>query len=151
MIIKKLIFILIFFAITNCGYNPIYTSKNIKNLAIKDIQLEGDKNVNRKILSFLNLKKNSNNDLGYILELSSKKVVETVAKDKLGNASIYKLTIKIDFLLKDETQIIKEKIFVSSFSYNNNENKFDLFQFKKAIELNLIEKIAEKITIFLNS
>ena len=49
----------------------------------------------------------------------------------------------------EENKIIKSKDFSSSFTYNNIENKFDLTQYQKSIELNLINKISEEIFIFL--
>ena len=44
---------------------------------------------------------------------------------------------------------MKDKNFISDFTYNNKENKFDLSQYQKEIEENLINKIIEKIYIFL--
>ena len=57
MIIKKFIYILILLALTNCGYQPIYNKSKNTNYSIKDIELEGNKKINRKIITFANLKK----------------------------------------------------------------------------------------------
>ena len=50
----------------------------------------------------------------------------------------------------DKNIIVKSKNFTSSFSYSNTKNKFDLQQYQKNIEENLIIKIADEIIIFLN-
>ena len=153
MIIKKFIYILILLALTNCGYQPIYDkSKNI-NYSIEDIELEGNKKINRKIITFAKLKENNNQSYSYNISLNSNKKIEIVSKDKAGTASIFRTTISVNLSLKDPNNkniIVKSKNFTSSFSYNNTKNKFDLKQYQKNIEENLIIKIAEEIIIFLN-
>ena len=77
-----------------------------------------------------------------------------VAKDKLGNVSIFKITAQVFVTIFDSLDpenIIKTKEFNSTYSYNNIKNKFDLSQKEKDIENNLIESIAQEIIIFLHS
>ena len=115
--------------------------------------MEGNKNISRKIVSIAKLGKNDNQNYSYDLTLISNKKIESVAKDKSGNISVYKTTIDVKLYLKDpndQGEIIKQKIFSSSFVYNNRQNKFDLSQYQKNIEKNLIDKIAEEITIYLS-
>jgi len=153
MIIKKITYILIFFFLTSCGYQAIYSKKNSTKISINKIELIGNKNINRKIISFANLKKINSEKYSYNLTLISSKKIEAIAKDNTGNTSVYKTTIDIEFYLKDpnnQDQIFKEKKFSSNFSYNNIDNKFDLSQYQKNIEENLINKIVEEIIIFLS-
>ena len=154
MIKKKLTFILIFFLFTNCGYEAIYLKKNISNISINKIILEGNKKINRKIITQANLSKNDNETYAYDLTLISNQTIESTAKDSSGNTSVYKTTITVKFYLKDpnnQNKIFKEKDFTSNFSYNNIKNKFNLSQYQKNIENNLINKIAEEIIIFLST
>jgi len=154
MIIKKFTFILILFLLANCGYEAIYSKKNISKISINKITLEGNKKINRKIITQANLSKNNNENYAYDLILISNKTIESAAKDNSGNTSVYKTTITVKFYLKDpnnQNQIFKEKDFTSSFSYNNMKNKFDLSQYQKNIEDNIINKITEEIIIFLSS
>ena len=151
---KKILFLLIFFTLASCGYQPIYSKKDTLNISIKKIELVGDKTINRKIISLANLKEGINENYSYNLTIDSRKNIETVAKDKSGNASVFKTTIIVKFYLKDpnnQDNIIKTKNFTSSFSYNNITNKFDLSRYQKTIEINLIEGIVDEITIFINS
>ena len=153
MKIKKLIVGIIFVALTSCGYQPIYSNKINSNILIKKIQLEGDKKINRKIILLANIKKNDQKN-SYNLTINSKKNTSITAKDKSGNASVYNTTISVELTLKEpdnSDQIFKTKKFEANFSYSNIENKFDLQQYKKNIEENLINNIVEEITIFLNS
>ena len=83
------------------------------------------------------------------LEISNKKI-EVVARDNSGNATIYRTKITTTFSLEHEGKIFKQKKFSSNFSYNNILNSFELSQYQKTIEENLINKIAEEIIIFIN-
>jgi len=83
------------------------------------------------------------------LVIKSNKSLETVAKNAAGDAAIYKTTITVIVSIMDGNKIVKDKNLISDFTYNNKENKFDLSQYQKEIEENLINKIIEKINIFL--
>jgi hypothetical protein len=153
MKIKKFIIGIILLALTSCGYQPIYLNKNTSNISIGKIKLEGDKNVNRKIVLLANLKENNNKN-SYDLILKTKKNTTIIAKDKSGNPSIYSAVLNVELTLKDSNntyETFKTKKFRSSFSYNNIKNKFDLQRYQKTIEENLIDNIVEEIVIFLSS
>ena len=111
----------------------------------------GDKNINKSIISYLNIKNNNNRGAKYNLTLNSTRLVETVAKDKMGNASVYKTTIRVKLLMNEGDILIKTKTFMSDFIYNNNSNKFDFYQYQKNIDKNLINNLSEKILIFLTT
>jgi hypothetical protein len=146
---KKIFIFVLFLALTSCGFEPIYSKKN-SDIVINKLELNGDKKINRKIISSLNIKEIEKSELGYKLTLDSNKLIEIVSKDKNGNASIYKTTLDVDISLSKEGEIVRKKKFNLSFSYNNMKNKFDLSEYQKNIESNLISKITEEIFIFLN-
>ena len=148
---KKFTLLFIFIFLTNCGYQPIYLQKDNLKIFINEINLEGDKKINRKIMQLTNLKKKNNGNPSYNLKLISNKNIEIVAKDKFGNASIYKTTVTVIFSLEDQNEIFKQKTFSSNFSYNDIINSFELSEYQKTIENNLISKIAEEILIFINA
>ena len=77
--------------------------------------------------------------------------MEVVSKDSSGNPSIYRLSVMVNLKLLDNQSIIKQRDFDKSFTFNDNENKFELAQYKKNIEINLVNEIAEKIFIFVSS
>ena len=151
MNIKKIILILMFLSITNCGYEAIYSKKDSVNFSIKDVKLGGNKNINRKIVSLLNIDKSDENKNRYNLELNSNKNTTIIAKDKTGKATIYRVTLSVDAILSDDVSTIKQKNFITSFTFNNSQNKFELLQYQKNIEENLINNIAEQITIFITT
>ena len=147
---KKLIFVVItLFMLNNCGYTPIYSSKD-SNFNI-DISQKDRSKLNSKIEN--NIKKFSNQNSENIiqLEISSNKKINIISKDKKGDPSRFSMIISltINILNKNNYEINKTKNFSEKFDYNNNSNKFSLKQYEKDIEDNLINKIIERSIIYL--
>ena len=140
---------MLIFTLGNCGYEPLFLKKGDPNIVIQNIQTEGNKKINRKIISSLNLKEQNKNG-GYKLIINSNKILETVSKDQAKNATVYKTKITVKVSLIEVDKIYNEKIFSEDFTYNNTENKSNLSQYQNDIEINLINKIIEDIFIFLN-
>ena len=139
---------MLLFTLGNCGYEPMHLKKRTINTKIQNFQLEGNKSINKRIISSLGIK-NQGKTSGYKLVIKSNKLLETVAKNAAGDAAIYKTTITVIVSIMDGNKVVKDKNLISDFTYNNKENKFDLSQYQKEIEENLINKIIEKINIFL--
>ena len=139
---------MLLFTLGNCGYEPMHLKKKTINTKIQNFQLEGNKSINKRIISSLGIK-NQGKTSGYKLVIKSNKLLETVAKNAAGDAAIYKTTITVIVSIMDGNKIVKDKNLISDFTYDNKENKFDLSQYQKEIEENLINKIIEKINIFL--
>jgi hypothetical protein len=148
---KKITLLLVIFLIWSCGYQPIYLKKNNLEQKIKTITLNGEQKINKTILTSLGVKVDKNLLAGHSLILKSLKRIDVISKDKNGNPSAYKTSIIVDVSLTEKEKIIKQKNFVSSFTYNASDNKFNLSQYQKNIELNLINEISEKIFIYLRS
>ena len=144
------ILILIFFFITGCGYQPIYVGENTKDYIFKKITLVGNKKINRSVVSALNLKedKASENKKEVIIN-SSIDIFET-SKNSKGQVASYRTSIKLDFKIKNNEKIIKNKSFMKNFSYNNKKNKFELVEYQKDVENSLTRKIIEELIIDLN-
>ena len=149
--IKKTIILLIFFSLISCGFKPIYTQNNEIKFITKKIILEGNKKINRKIISIINLKEDRSKEGKNTLRIYSEKNIKSVAKDKKANTSIYRTTVTIIVTIEEQSKVIKTKTFSSSFNYNNLSNKFELSQYQKSIEQNLINKLSEEIMIYLST
>ena len=147
---KKLIFVVIaLFILNNCGYSPIYSSKN-NNFYI-DISQKDRSKLNSKIENNIKKFSNQNSKNTIQLEISSNKKINTISKDKKGDPSRFNMTISltINILNKNNYEINKTKSFTEKFDYNNNSNKFLLRQYEKDIEDNLINKIIERSITYL--
>ena len=149
---KKLIIIAIaLFTLNNCGYNPIYSSKN-NNFYIEEIS-QGNKNkLNSKIINIIKKFSNQNSKNTLVLMISSNKKIDIITKDKKGDPSKFQMTIllNINILKKKKYKMNKTKSFSAKFNYNNNANKFALKQYEKEIENILINKVVEKSIIYLS-
>lgn len=146
----KKLFILIFFFMTNCGYQPLYVNKNSSDLVFNKIELFGDKEINRRIISFIPIKENKSDEkLNQIVLKSNEDITET-SKDSKGRVATLKTTVEIKLVILNENQIIKEKTFNENFSYNNKNNKFDLVKYQNEVKNNLIDKIIEQMSIYLS-
>ena len=151
--IKKLFLISAFLFLANCGYQSVYFKNDDTLIKISKIKFEGDEKINRKIISLTGLKESSDFSDSYLLILNSKKNKDIASKNSAGNATSYKISIDINISIIDQInneKIIKSKVFNSSFTYNNNQNKFELSQDEKNILNNLIEAASKKIVMYLS-
>jgi len=146
----KKVIIIIFFFITSCGYQPIYVNKNSSELIFNKVELIGDKEINRRIVSFISIKEDKNDEkLNKLVLTSSENIIET-SKDSKGRVATFKTTVKIKLIILNENQTIAERVFDESFSYNNKNNKFDLAKYQDEVKNNLVDKIIEQLNIYLS-
>ena len=154
MNLKKIIATLSFLLLLNCGYEPIYSKKQINsnyNYSINNINYIGDNKVNRilknQLQKILNKEKKST-ELNLNLNSRVEKVV--VSKNKKGNPIRFSIKIIINLEVY-ESEILKGKAnFEENFEYNNRSNKFDLRQYEKNIQNNLISELSDEIIRYLN-
>lgn len=132
------ILILICVMLNNCGYSPIYSSKNIE-LSINSIEFEKNK-LNNKIVKILKSLSNDNIDLKSDVKIETIKSKNVLSRSKTGNPEILELTIQLNIEINNDKYEIEQ-----SQNYKNIENKFELNQQEDLIENNLIEKIISKL------
>ena len=155
MNLKKIITTLSLLLLLSCGYEPIYSKKQIHsnyNFSINTINYIGDNKVNQilknKLRKTINREKKST-ELN--LNLDSRVVKTITTKDKKGNPIIFSIKIMTN-LEVFESEILKgKKNFEEKFEYNNRSNKFNLKQYEKNIKDNLISELSNKIIKYLNS
>jgi hypothetical protein len=145
---KKIIFtILIFFFINSCGYKPLNSSKNL-DITISNINTTGDKKINKIIKNSLKGYSNLRNKSKIInLNINTQKNIIIISKNSKGDPLNLKMeiNIEIDYLINDE---ITNKIkYTENFQYSNSDNKFELNNYERTIEKNLVNKIMQSIII----
>ena len=146
---KKIIIIVIaLFILNNCGYAPIYSSKE-KNFYIEKISKKNSSKLNSKFANNLKIFSNKNSKNVIEVEIETIKKIETTQKDNKGDPSRFQMTIMLNINIIGQNYN-KTKSFSSNFNYSNNENKFSLKQYEKEIEDTLIAKILEKSVIYLS-
>ena len=142
---KKTILIFIFILLTSCsGYKPIYSSKGF-NFYIDKVKFSSSDRVSQKIVKKLKPYKTPSNEKQKIsLEISSLKDLRTIAKDAKGNDTTFEIVIKSNIKVINENFEITNFNIEERFVHNNQTNKFELKQYRKNIENDLIDIILRK-------
>ncbi len=149
---KSLILVIILSIIlTNCGFKPIYNSKN-SNFQIVEIK---NKNENKNSFSIENtIMSLSNKDAlrKLILEIDYKQSFSTILKDSKGDPSKKKLSINVNLKVKNESDnVLTSKNFNEEFSYDVQSDKFNMSQYEDNIISNLNNKISNDIIFLLGT
>lgn len=147
---KNRILFLLLFILTSCGYQPLYSKKEVKILTIEELKLIGNTNINKTVASALPIKVEKNTLLKNKIILENKKTIIETSKNKKGQPDSFKMIIDFKFSFIDNDNILNEKFISEEFSYKNKDNKFDLSQYEMNIEQILINKIIEKLIIYMN-
>ncbi len=146
----KIIFLIIFFFLTNCGYSPIYVNEQLNDLKFADIINKGNKDLNNQIINSLSPTINKQDNSLNILSLNSEYKIEQTSKNLKGQVESYRSIVSINLEILRDGQIIKSKKFNKEFSYTNKNNKFDLVQYQVEIKNNLIREIIQDVELYLN-
>ena len=146
---KKILLIFVFL-LTNCNYQPIYINKSLNNVEFSKITINGDTDINRKIINSLSFKENEFDDtLNNLLIKSSYKIQETLKNSK-GQVESYRSLIIVNLIINNKNETILNKNFLKDFAYANKDNKYELVQYQNEVKNNLINKIIEDIMLFIN-
>ena len=147
---NKILLILLFFLLS-CGYQPVYLNNDVLNFKYSEIILEGENEINRKIINTLSIEENKNENLDK-LYLSSTYKIETTSKNTKGEAVSFRIIVIVDLDIRDNNnKIIKNQNFVKQFILNSRPNKFDLTEYQDSIKNDLVNKIISEIIIYLNT
>ena len=146
---KKIFLVILILLLNNCGYTPIYSSKdsNFKIVSLtSNVQNSLTNYIENNVSVFSN--ENSNKNLNIIIDL--KEDISVILKDSKGDPSKNRLTVTVDVSLFDVNKdLVASNSFSESFQYNIDDNKFNLKQYEKNIKFTLVEQIAEQIIEFL--
>jgi len=149
MIKKKFLLLIFFIIVTACDYKPLYSKKNV-NFTITKIEFKDENRITsllkNNLANYINKENKKNN---YNLEIDAKKNITTTSKDKKGNPKSHSIEVIIKTKVINDNKQIKEKIFNMTFNYSTEENKFNLSQYEKDIEKNLINKISKNLILYL--
>ena len=142
------LFFLLFLFLSNCGYKPIYSTKNL-NSTIGNIE-KSNTPLNNKFAKSINSLKNEENDKKIDIKIESDKKVKIKSKDSKGNALVFELEIYLKFTtfnIDNET----EKLLLRKITFNNSDDKFKLKQYENELEDILITEIVEDLINYLSN
>ena len=143
-----IILITFFLVLSNCGYQPIYSTKNL-NFTIGNIEKENT-SLNNKFEKTITALKNKKIDRKINIKIETERKVSIKSKDSKGNALVFELEINLKFsslnLDNKAERLLSQKI-----TYNNSDDKFKLKQYENELEEILITKIVEDLINYLSS
>ena len=146
---KKILLFLILL-IASCGYQPIYLNSNTQNFKFSKILIQGNNKINKAITNSISFEEvETDQSLGTLMLNSAYNIIET-AKNSKGQVESYRSKIIVNLKIMKDNETIKERSFFEEFSYNTKKNKFDLVQYQKQIQNNLIKEVVRDINIYLN-
>jgi hypothetical protein len=145
--IPAFLFILFF---VSCGYQPIYLKNESKILEVSNIILEGERDINSRILNSIAVKEiKSREDLNQ-LKITNFFSNQEISKNSKGQVISLRSTLKVNLLIFNDDKILKNKDFIAEFTYNNKSNKFELVSYQREIKTDLISTIIQDINLYLN-
>ena len=148
---KKIFLVLIILFINNCGYTPLYSSKD-SNYKVISLKSNINSSLTNYIQNSIKVLSNENAEKKFNISFEYSEEISVILKDAKGDPSKNRLKIEIDLSLFDEKDsLIATKRFSENFEYNIDDNKFNLKQYEKNIKLNLIEEVTKQILEFLAS
>ena len=141
--------IILSLTLTNCGFKPIYSSKN-SNYEIIEI-LNKNENKNSFFLEKTLMSLSNQGAIRKIkIEIDFEQKISTILKDSKGDPSKKKLLIKVDLVVKsEENNVLTSRTFVEEFSYDVQSDKFKMSQYEGNITNNLNGKISNDIILLL--
>ena len=137
---RKIYLLLFIIFIPSCGFESIYSSKNFL-FEIGKINFEENDRNRQIVRSLRSISKNAQKVLDIELNSNLEKVV---SKTKAGDPETFELAVSVTIKV-----LKKEQVFVSLQNYSNNDNKFQLNQYEKEIEEQLVTEIIDDILIYL--
>jgi len=145
---KFFLFFLLFLFLSNCGYKPIYSTKNL-NFTIENIE-KSNTSLNNKFEKSINALKKRESDKKINIKIESEKKIKIKSKDTKGNALVFEIEIYLKFASTNiDSQ--REKLFSRKITYNNSDDKFKLKKYEDELEDILITKIVEDLINYLSS
>ena len=155
--LKKIYFIIIVsFLIQGCDYKPIYSNNNEFNFTINDLKFSGDKVVNNYLEKKLIKLSKANTDKEYKIIINTAYSKSSIAKNKSGNTTDYKLTLSLNLkLIQLDTS--KNKLKQEEFSFNENfiitknDSTFEQTNYENLMKNNLAEILLNRLIIFLKT
>ena len=149
---KKICLLVLVLFLTNCsGYKPIFSTKDV-NFFIDQIIITDNDKISYKIKKKLKPYSSENtNKIKINLNINSSKEVKIIAKDNKGDALIFNLVINSSIEILSNDIVEKKYKFTEKFTFKNQANKFELEQYKRSLEDELIDKIFEKLILNLRT
>lgn len=140
-----LVFILIFYG---CTYEPILATKKF-DFIFEEINHDGEEIVNKIIKNKLEQRKVGSKN--YSINIKSLKNKKIVSSDSKGDPTVFEISIKLNYDLIENNEVIFRDSLQKQITYNNINDKFELSKYEENILKNLSNNIGNEILISISS
>ncbi len=144
----KTIFLIIFCAVSSCGFSPIMSNKNF-DFSVKIAETNGDTKINNYISERLKYLNDATKSQTFILTLETELIKTVISKDSKGDPSIFEINLITEVFIKDKNEKEYQRKIVKKNSYNNKDDKFELEEYEEILIRNGSENIADEILNYL--
>ena len=143
--------IILLLTLANCGFTPIYSSKN-SSFEIIEI-LNKNENQNSFLMEQTLMSLSNQDAMRKVkIEIGFEQSIKTILKDSKGDPSKKKLSIKVNLIVKNkDNDVVTNKTFSEEFSYDVQSDKFKMSQYEENISNNLNSKISNDIIFLLGT
>lgn len=145
---KPFIYLIFFLILSSCGYQPIYSTKNL-NFTIGKVEKENT-SLNNKFAKSINALTNRESDKKINIKIESDKKIRVKSKDSKGNTLVLELEINLKFINLDSDNRAQKSL-SRKITYNNSDDKFKLKEYENELEDILITKIIEDLINYLSN
>ena len=150
---STIIYFILFIFVTSCaGYEPIFSSSNLK-FQIANYKIKGDRKLGNQIYSKLfnlsNLNKNNPEAKSLYISIEIAKEKHATVKNSAGKILEYKISLNSNITIKDfltRNEILTQNL-NPSLSYKVQDQYSETVVLEKKTEENLINKIYENLII----
>lgn len=147
---KFAILYIVFFFLSSCGFNPIFSSKNLL-VSIGRIEAENTKLNNEISKALKQISSQNQLEKKIDIRISSEKNILIKSKDKSGNPKIFELVINLEIEILNPSYNNFKKEFTKRISYKNEDDKFKLSEYQKELESSFVKDLVIDIINFLSS
>ena len=144
---RRIITLLLLIFVSSCGYNAIYSKKNLVNndFSISKLSFVGNRDINLRLKEKLNNLTLIEKNKGFELQIFSIEKKEILAKNISGDPMSFKTTMIIEVKVLMENKLKNNLQIVEDFNYNNDDNKFNLKTYERQIRNNLADNATGKL------
>lgn len=147
---KFAILYIVFFFLSSCGFNPIFSSKNMV-VSIGKIDAENTQLNNEISRALRQISLQNQLEKKIDIRISSEKNILIKSKDKSGDPKIFELVINLEIEILNPSYNNFKKEFIKRISYKNDDDKFKLSEYRKELESTFVKELVMDIINFLSS
>tara|TARA_B100000989_G_scaffold116719_1_gene85901 strand:+ start:854 stop:1309 length:456 start_codon:yes stop_codon:yes gene_type:complete len=145
MIKKIILSVSLFLFLANCGFTPLYSTKEMNDMNIKILSYQGEREINLDLVSKLRVNSNPEGKL-YKVKIITNYEKTTLTKNLASESEEYQLSSNVEFTVivnNSEKKFNVNEIFVMK----NLSDDFEERNYERSIKKNMTNLIYNKFLI----